>query len=306
MKVYEKNKLFLIIGVCFLIFLIVGSKCIINKKKDYYSCLPVTLGVGNIPLFEMEIQGEKYPIGMDLGSKFEISLYPDVLKKLDKKPCGTLVGRDVRGQAYETPAYQIPLVKIDDLSFSNVLVKETSTEFIKNTTFWIDPDCDLKEWTCKVGTIGRALLIKYNWLLDFQRSLVIMTNDLKKLKTEGYDLEQFIKVPFQWSQIGSILLINTNMGVVRLAIDTGATFSCLRESFLPKDYPIGGENYNLTFVTTSKFLIGEKDFGPMNLYLMNITQELNEIDGLLGMDFLEKHIVYLDYAKKMAYIGGSL
>lgn len=45
--------------------------------------------------------------------------------------------------------------------------------------------------------------------------------------------------------------------------------------------------------TTQKFFIGDKEFGAKDLFLYDIAPELKEIDGMLGMDFLEKHIVYI-------------
>jgi hypothetical protein len=64
--------------------------------------------------------------------------------------------------------------------------------------------------------------------------------------------------------------------------------------------PAGGER--LTVTETAKFSMNSIDFGPQKLMLLDISEQFDEINGFLGMDFLNKHIVYLDFAKNIAYI----
>jgi hypothetical protein len=48
--------------------------------------------------------------------------------------------------------------------------------------------------------------------------------------------------------------------------------------------------------------MGNTNFGPMDLYSFDICEEMTDGEGLLGMDFLKKHRIYLDFDKKLAYI----
>ena len=68
---------------------------------------------------------------------------------------------------------------------------------------------------------------------------------------------------------------------------------------------IKNEKHGFPIYTTSMFEIGSKNFGSMNLYLFDITPELHEIDGVLGMDFVKNHVIYIDYKDKVLYIGNS-
>lgn len=300
----KRKKIYYICNVLLLFILVIGIKGLL-REKAYHINIPIRFGSAGIPLLEVEIQDKKYSIEMDLGSKFQLSLNREIINQLNKKPYGTLVRKDIKGRAYEVSTYRIRSVQIEDISFSNVKIGEENDDFIGNATFWVNPDRDPKDFDRGFGTIGRPLLTKRNLLLDFQRSLFFMTNDQKKLKKEGYELEELEKIPLETGKRGAILLVTTDFGKLRLVIDTGSTASLVRTSFLPREQSIAGKKYDLPFVTTSEFVIGKKDFGPMNLCLMDITPELHEFDGILGMDFLKRHIIYLDYAKKTAYFGKS-
>ena len=101
---------------------------------------------------------------------------------------------------------------------------------------------------------------------------------------------------------GGVFSVNTDMGVIRLSIDTGASGTFVRSSRL-EGREVHKIDHTLPVFTSSTFVIGGKDFGSMDLHLLNIAPEWHEIDGLLGMDFLENHVVYIDNQKNVVYIG---
>jgi hypothetical protein len=295
-----------IVYIGIVLFLILAIEIVWEpfKRKTYYIPIPTKLSIGNIPLIEVDIQDTKYSLKMDLGSKFQLSLSKCILNQLNKKNAGMLLSRDMLGNAYETPAYLIPKIKIGDFSYVDILANEESDDFVLNTIFWMDTNKSKDPFEDQTGTIGRGLLEKRNLLLDFYNSIVFISNDIKRLKKAGYHLEDFKKCFFDIGRTGLILTINTDMGEIRFSLDTGSTVSFIRPSFAP-NFTSERKKYGLLFITTSIFEIAGKDFGNMNLYLQNITPELNEIDGILGMDFLKNHIVYIDYKDKVVYIGDS-
>ena len=50
------------------------------------------------------------------------------------------------------------------------------------------------------------------------------------------------------------------------------------------------------------FLLGGQKFGNVTFQPINLPEGLDGIDGFIGMDFLKKHAIYLDYTHKVAYI----
>lgn len=296
----KRKFLVIVAGSCFVILFALHF----FNVKTYHSHVPISLDKSNIPTTLVEIQGRKYSLAIDLGDKFALSLNKQALKKLQKKPHDSLVHRDASGKAYETSAYVLAKIKLGDLIFDDVVVAEVNEDFVKNTTLWADTDNFEELLKDRFGAIGRALLEKLNLLLDIQNSSFFISNDIKKLKESGYDLNQLVQISFEIGRTGIILPVKTEIGSIKLSIDTGSTVSLLRSSIL-QGIAIKNKKYGFHIYTTSMFEIGSKNFGTMNLYLFDLTPELHEIDGILGMDFLKNHVIYIDYKNRVLYIGDN-
>jgi hypothetical protein len=273
-------------------------------NKNSYSRMPVVFGPAKTPKTEIEIQGNKYLLDVDFGCKFQLVLNNDILNGIKKKPYGTLQERDAKGNAYSSSAYQIKQIQIGNHSFNDVIVKETNKEYVLNTVLYSEQDSKNSVFNDKFGVVGRALLEKMNLVLDFQNSVIIKCDNLKDLERIGYHVNKLTPSSFDIGRTGFILSINTTIGKLRLSLDSGSTVSIIRSSAVKEDVPKKQE-FGLSYVTTPTFEIGNRDFGRMNLYLHDITPELHEIDGLLGMDFLKNHVIYIDHKNKMVYVGDS-
>jgi hypothetical protein len=55
------------------------------------------------------------------------------------------------------------------------------------------------------------------------------------------------------------------------------------------------------FFNSEIFVLGDKDFGEQRLTLFDF-KNLNGLHGTLGMDFLHRHLIYVDYLNKFLYI----
>lgn len=269
-----------------------------------YSSIPVVFGPSDVPRTEVEIQGKKYPLEIDFGSKFQLVLNHDILNNLKKNQKGTLPSRDARGNMYTSPAYQLQKIQVGTHVFKDVIVKERDEEQVLNSVIYTENGRD-EILNQKVGLVGRALLEKMNLLLDFKNSVMFECNSIKDIEQIGYSVIKLTSSPFDVGRTGFILTINTDIGNVRLSLDTGSTVSMIRSSFVKEGLPKKQE-FGLSCITTQLFEIGNRNFGGMNLYLYDITPELHEIDGLLGMDFLKNHVLFIDYKNKMIYVGDSI
>lgn len=58
-------------------------------------------------------------------------------------------------------------------------------------------------------------------------------------------------------------------------------------------------------LSSDTFSIGGTNFGSKPLYFIDITEELDEIDGFLGMDFIKDHVIYIDFDHHILYIKQS-
>jgi hypothetical protein len=271
-------------------------------KQACFQEIEVNFNPSGSPLINIEIDGDSFPVVLDSGSKFQLSLHKSVLEKIHKIKLGTAQWHDFKGNFYESPSYLIPKIKIGNLTLTDVVVAEESEEFIENATLWKQ---ESKEQILReVGSLGRPILEKFNLLLDLAHSKIVFCNNSKKLKNLGYSLGNMVQLPLKNGR-GIILSAIIDIGEKQFNLDTGSTLNLMRTSLL-QNQPMTKEWYGLNSYTSSHFILGKKDFGKIALQLYDITPELHEIDGVLGISFLEKHIVYIDYRNKVAYIGDSL
>src|SRR5271170_1491664 len=128
-----KNKRIIYIAIMLLAISTIAIKWNYHRTKIYHTPIQIKLSRASIPLIEVDIQNKKHLLEMDLGSKSQLTLNKKIISNLIKKDSGTLISRDMLGNKYETPAYLIPLVKVGDFSFGDVIVNEESEDFVLNT-----------------------------------------------------------------------------------------------------------------------------------------------------------------------------
>ena len=161
----------------------------------------------------------------------------------------------------------------------------------------------------RVGEIGLPLLKQNNLVLDFPHSTIIACNHRKKLKEIGYPVEEMIPVPFEIVERAGGILLNvlTDLGAIKLALSTGVTLNLIRSSLLqengaqrPVTIEMDGKNWDQ--LQSSAFVIGGENWGSQNLYLQDFPSDIRDFNGAIGMDFLSKHILYLDFENQKVYI----
>lgn len=261
--------------------------------------MQVKFSISDDPMVDVEIDGNLYPIGISPGLKFPMNLDRKIITNINKKPYGKVQWKSITGVSFEASSYTIPKIKIGDLVWTDVITTEVSEESVGNVTLWKNLDTT-KTYNKYVGELGRPFFEKYNILFDFSHEKIIISNDYKKMKQEGYDLEKMVKIPLQDGR-GIILSAATDLGIRNFDIDTGSTLNIIRTSLL-QGKECKPELHGLDTFTTSKFIVSGNDFGQIMLYSYELPTELHEIEGTLGMSFLNDHIVYFDYKNRVVYI----
>lgn len=266
--------------------------CGLGFFRSYYFSIPIEfVNAYQIPCTSIEIEGRSYPVEIDLGSKTALSLHKEVLDKISKDRCGVSRRLDFLGNKYETPLYFISNVKIGSLLLRKIKAKEESSGFSAKSSILIQAKENRSE-----GRLGRDFFSGKNLFMDFSHRIFIACSKLKDIEREGYETKKLAAIPFKSTADGVILEIETDMGLAKFVLDTGTTASAIRKTREALENEI-------LAIETSKFAMSGIDFGPRKLYLLDISPEFEEIDGFLGMDFLNEHVVYLDFAKEVAYIA---
>jgi len=296
-----------------------------NKKRFLYLCIGVVLGVFCIskyrnhpspgiqlpvnfshnllePLVNIEIEGIKYAVFVDLGSVgYEFHFEDRVLKKIkNKEAVGTGEFGDLRGNLYSCPEFRIPEIKIGDAAIFNSIVTERNHQFLHNVLVWPTSNTQelIDEEAARIdGKIGLPVFQHYNCLFDFPNSVIVLQKNIGD-PGKTYPPNKFVRTPFSLEKYGIVLSVETNAGIHRVVLDTGATVSAIRKSIIN---PVNAKEVEKGYFSTDKLTIGGCDYGAWGLILFDISEKW-DVDGCLGADFFLEHAIYLDFHNNMAYI----
>lgn len=250
-----------------------------EPPKDYFARIPITFSKRNAPLIDVSIENKTYPFIFDSGSSFAFSIREEIMQNFDKLKCATSKWYDLKGHQYESPAYMIPEIKIGDFQFFYPLAQQDNEKFHENVTF--DGPTVIFP-----GAIGRPLIEKYNLFLDFPHSAVYTCRNHLRLQKEGLLSQNLLIIPFSNDAEGIILSVATDEGTFKLVLDTGSTFTILRAPHSS---------------STERFEIMGHDFGRLSIKVLEISTQC-PFDGIIGMDFLMKHPMFIDYLNRQIYL----
>ncbi len=267
----------------------------------YHEHFPIKFTSADLPCMEVTIENEGYPFVVDLGSKFHTELDKVTLDRLQKKPNGMASWVNIKSIKYTLPQFILPQISLKSIVIHDVKVVETS--HIQDNTLWSPPDNEkLMGRVEPVGFLGKPLFEKLNLLLDLHHSIIVISNQKDQLEKEGYHIHSYIKVPIELTKKHVIVNAETELGPVRLVLDSGATWTIIKNSTL-KEKSYSGTEHGLPIFISSFFKMGGCDFGKKKIHFYSFPKEAGSIDGVLGVDFLKEHIVYIDFKHKTAYIS---
>jgi hypothetical protein len=252
----------------------------IELPEIYYERIPITFVSRGSPTVNVSIEGNIYPLEIDLGSSLPFFLHQDVLQNINKTFYGTAEWSDFRGQRYESPTYKIPEIKLGGLIFIDQLTAQNREDFYINATLESAP-------SQPIGVIGLPILEKYNLLLDFPHSAIYASSDYQTLQNTGVLSHNLLAIPFISHPDGILFSVETDAGVYRFILDTGCTSTAMRAPH---------QAY------TKKFCILGYDFGKRFIKVIDLSPRF-EFDGILGMDFLLDYSCFIDYSNKLIYIA---
>lgn len=247
----------------------------VEPPENYFEHVPVTFASRGSPTINVSIEGNTYPLELDLGSSFPFSLCENILQNIRKISYGTAEWSDFRGQRYESPAYAIPKINIGNLAFDNMIIRQNREDFHINATLGSAP-------LQPIGTIGLPILEKYNLFLDFQHFAIYASNNYSALQQAGLLSNNFLIIPFTLHRDGILLSVETDMGVYRLILDTGATHTVIRQPHSN---------------STMQFRLMGHDFGSRSIVPIDLSAQF-DFDGCLGLDFLLEHPLFIDYTNR--------
>ena len=255
------------------------------------------------PRTVVEIEGNIYRLLIDSGSASCLTLEKELLDKLqDKEFLQEAIIINAVGEKHLIQTYRIPQVKVWYLKITDVEIENATRGVTVDGPSNLTYEQVLEH---RPGLIGRELLKMTNWFMDFHNYAMFACKQITSRKKNGYHLDKLVQIPFLIdSKQGIILEIGTDLGVKRFMLDTGASCNFIKPSVIG-DQICEDQVRGMQAYTSSKFVLGNKDFGIVKFGLFEIPAFFGNLDGILGMDFFNEHVVYLDFEKKIAHIGRS-
>lgn len=133
------------------------------------------------------------------------------------------------------------------------------------------------------------------WLLDFPNSKIYFILDVNKtLQKLHKSLEDFVKISLLNDKEHLAIALQTDYGEKNFMIDTGAQGTIMR--------PFSKDLSPHQFIHLKKFSSQEFYFSPQKIYLYNFSDKFS-YDGILGIDFLQKRSIFLDFENNHIFIS---
>jgi hypothetical protein len=283
--------------IAFLLVVIIGGLWFRKDLRPHYAKIPVYyFPFRDSPMLDVKIEWKTYHLFFDSGTNECIELRARVLNELNKKQRdGVAQFTTLRGGFYETAQFLIPTMKIINCKYFRVPVRQENLQhkLTGSRIGKLNVPSVQKELQYVDGKIGMGMLESMCLFLDLPNSFIYIAEDEAALyKEKSFSLKNFVKVPLLAGD-RPILSFDTEKGTRRFLLDTGATHSILRDS------------EELYWKAIEHLSINGIDLGPQEFITLNIAEDA-EMDGILGIDFLRKHSVFLDMKNKKACVGPTV
>lgn len=276
---------------CMVLFLIIISSiaCYLAIGKENYKEVEVTFTPSNIPGINARIDRINTMLRIDTGSNFLISLEEPLINQLNLLEIGHTQTFDLFKNIYQIKKYEIPKIKILGKILNKPIAYELSKAFKTNTTIY--EESLFNEFSQKFqGSIGLPLCQRFFIFYDFPQSRIYLYDKKKYLMKKHSD--QFASLPFYYENKMVYLHIDTDLGTLRFVLDTGCTKTIVKKATDQNNTPVAAE--------TSCFQLSDHDFGRQKFFYQQFN--LDNTDGVLGMDFLKKHAFFFDFEENKLYI----
>lgn len=263
------------------------------KEEGYFIPLKIFgYSQSNLPFIEVDIENRTIPSLIDLGFQGMFSLPCPLLNNIgEKKWVKRNRSFGIKGRTYENDVYEVENIKIGNMSFPSVQIKEKCFDSMNEGVVAGTPRIEHH-----YGSIGWELFTKYNLLVDCRQSVLALCDSLETLKQHQYPVEAFTETPMISSDFLFIEGV-TEEGPLYFLLDTGSTWNILNRDLESEDEFVYNED---DIQELSSFKIEGKEFGPITF--RRIKSPI-KFDAILGMEFFDSHLVFIDFDNKKIHIA---
>ncbi len=298
----------------------------IREMKGYFFPFSIEQCDHRIPFLQVSLDGYAFLAQLDLGADEYLACDLDLLNQIQNKQLyRQSVFYGMQGKKYESPVYIVKDFEMGPLIFRELTAKQTNPEFQADSVLgtsggedhWEGSATNSSNRRLCQGSIGWRLFDEMSLLLDCKKKLVACCDGLETLAQKGYDVQGVISTELLLDRDLVEFYATTEQGPLRCMLDTGSTFNLFNRNLEKgqKSFLLNPDNIDqLALVNpqnekqlmfdpehtkeVSSFSIAGKDFDAVSFYSVNL---IYEIDAVIGMEFLEEHIVLIDFPRKKIY-----
>jgi len=270
-----------------------------NERKAYYFSMSVPrFSKGDVPYIPVQIGNQMVLAQLDLGFEGAFAFSRSILEKVqDKKFLYLKPYCKIHGTEVQTEVYEISKAKIGSANFTRLKACEASEDFFDTR---LVRSAIQDQENRDEGVVGWHPFSLSNIFLDLGNSLVGFAGSLEALQQNGYGERQFIKTPLLTDRGLIEIEVEGSDGPLRCVVDTGCSYS-MKNTESENGNPV--EKLTLENFSKNTFLmIGGEKFGEV-LFLHFPMRLPIKIDAILGMEFLKKHVLLLDFSEGYAYLS---
>jgi hypothetical protein len=251
----------------------------------------------NLPIVSLDIAGNDTLFVLDTGSqnglhipKNIINQIPGLIKKAKKQ-----TSIDLSGQRSETETFLIEKMDINGLTFKKI----SGVEFKPWGFYYSSPQNEdvLKNDNNEpvYPIVGLSFFRDHIITIDFpDRKLIVDDGENFALNSNIW-----ISLPFYYDEHeGIIISITDNLKEYKFALDSAASISFVKSQSLPKNAKINSnEEDNYQYIDV---MLANQKTPQISVEAIVIDSLPNEFqaDGLLGVNFLKKHLIKIDQKNK--------
>ncbi len=271
-------------------------------QSEVYTVLPLIFDKNyGYPSVVITIQGNKILVGFDLGAaKTQLSLSTEILKKRHTKVKYT--GKvdhitSAQGIKFSQKQFTLPKVRLGNFVISDVKGTERTRPVGG-------------KGGSKNGIVGLSILSQYNLIINFRDKKVFLIKG--NTYPPGYDIDTWKKIPFSMTYGNVVANARIHDKKITLIWDTDAPLSLIKPSIkIAGKVTTCSKSVLFKLATTpttckaitTQFIMGKHTFGPLSFYTYPMPGL--PTDGVIGDNFFNDYIVYINFSKKMMAIKKS-
>lgn len=285
------------IAKLFFIITIFPQICLATPPSPAYEILDIEF-INNLPFVNIQVENEKAKVLLDTGARNQVLvLKEDILSKLSTIKLFPTKEKssDITGKEYIATKYILPNFNIGAVSFFQVRLTQ-------DTNWGLSDDSAENILKTKDGVIGLELFINKAIIIDYPHKKLTI---IYEKYPEEYDIDNWHNLDFKVDRYGLNLYLSIDQNKTkRFILDSGSNISLIKQSSIgtsevKNDCLITLMNDNsCNYVESRNLILKHLELANMKFFLYNFQRDF-EPDGIIGYDFLEDKVLYIDFNKRI-------